>query len=313
MSHTTPQFPVFGLRAWVFGVLNVTPDSFSDGGRWDHTDTAIEHGLVLVGQGADVVDVGGESTRPGAHRIDAATEAARVVPVIEALSSQGVLCSVDTTRAAVARAAIAVGAQIINDVSGGLADPQMATVAAETGAPWILMHWRGHSIDMQNQATYRDVVAEVREELLVQVDRALAAGVDERSLIVDPGLGFAKNASHNWQLLHRLDELTGMGLPVLLGASRKRFLGQLLADQDGTLRLPAEREAATAAVSVLTAERGVWAIRVHEPRPTRDALAVLSATRAVDGAQAAGQSGVLGAADEFGTRPGRTRREVGHG
>jgi len=272
-------FPTFGSRAWVFGVLNVTPDSFSDGGRWDHTDKAIEHGLDLTRDGADVVDVGGESTRPGAHRIDAAAEAARVIPVIRTLSAAGVLCSVDTTRATVAHAALEAGAVIINDVSGGLADPEMAHVAADTGAPWILMHWRGHSADMQAKAIYADVVADVRAELLMQVDSALRAGVDERSLILDPGLGFAKNAQHNWLLLQRLCELTALGLPVLLGASRKRFLGELLA-VDGALRPPADREAATAAVSVLAAQDGVWGIRVHEPRPTRDALAVLAAVRA---------------------------------
>ena len=270
-------FPVFGPRAWVFGVLNVTPDSFSDGGRWDHTDTAIARGLTLRTDGADVVDVGGESTRPGAHRIDAATEAARVVPVISALTDQGIRCSVDTTRAGVAQAALAAGALIVNDVSGGLADPDMARVVADSGAPWILMHWRGHSETMAQQAVYADVVTEVRDELSVQVDRALAAGVDERSLILDPGLGFAKNAEHNWELLRRLDALIDLGLPVLVGASRKRFLGQLLAGPDGELRPPAGREAATAALSLLSAQRGAWAVRVHEPTPTRDALATLAA------------------------------------
>ena len=298
-------FPTFGSRAWVFGVLNVTPDSFSDGGRWDHTDTAIEHGRELAQQGADVIDVGGESTRPGAHRIDAATETARVIPVIRTLSADGFACSVDTTRASVAQAALDAGALIINDVSGGLADPDMARVAAETGAPWILMHWRGHSAHMQEQASYSDVVAEVRKELLIQVDRALAAGVDERSLILDPGLGFAKDASHNWLLLQRLGELTALGLPVLVGASRKRFLGQLLATPDGGLRPPADREAATAAVSVLVAANRAWGIRVHEPRPTRDALAVLSSIR--DGRPDAEGSAdtVLSAGDRAGARFGR--------
>jgi dihydropteroate synthase len=300
-------FPTFGSRAWVFGVLNVTPDSFSDGGRWDHTDTAVEHGRELARQGADVIDVGGESTRPGAHRIDAATETARVIPVIRTLSADGLVCSVDTTRARVAQAALEAGALIINDVSGGLADPEMAQVAAETGAPWILMHWRGHSADMQERATYSDVVAEVRTELLVQVERALAAGVDERSLILDPGLGFAKDASHNWLLLQRLCELTALGLPVLVGASRKRFLGQLLATADGGLRPPADREAATAAVSVLAAADGAWGVRVHEPGPTRDALAVLSSVRA--GRQDAENSteAVLSTADLPGARFGRLR------
>ena len=280
----TALYPAFGPRAWVFGVLNVTPDSFSDGGRWDHTDTAVAHGSALAEAGADVVDVGGESTRPGAHRIDAATEIARVVPVIEALTAQGVMCSVDTTRAVVAEAALTAGALILNDVSGGLADPDMARVAADSGAPWILMHWRGHSDTMQQQAVYQDVVAEVRDELLGQVDRALAAGVDERSIVLDPGLGFAKNAEHNWALLRRLDVLVDLGLPVLVGSSRKRFLGQLLADPDGTLRPPAGREAATAALSLLSAQRGAWAVRVHEPVPTRDALATMTAATGADDA-----------------------------
>jgi dihydropteroate synthase len=302
-------FPTFGSRAWVFGVLNVTPDSFSDGGRWDHTDTAVEHGRELARQGADVIDVGGESTRPGAHRIDAEIEAARVIPVIRALSADGLVCSVDTTRAEVARAALAAGALIINDVSGGLADPGMAHVAAETGAPWILMHWRGHSAHMQERAHYSDVVGEVRAELLVQVDLALAAGVDERSLILDPGLGFAKDASHNWVLLQRLSELTALGLPVLVGASRKRFLGQLLAAGDGAVRPPADREAATAAVSLLVAADRAWGIRVHEPQPTRDALAVLSSVRAGRPVAEACVDTVLSAADRAGARFGRLAPE----
>lgn len=277
MTATSNRFPVSGSRVILFGVLNVTPDSFSDGGRWDQADAAIARGIELVRQGADVVDVGGESTRPGADRIDGAAEADRVLPVIRALVSQGIVCSVDTTRSGVALAAVQAGATIINDVSGGLADPVMASVAAETGVPWILTHWRGHSISMQQHADYADVVAEVREELLVQVDRALAAGVDERSLILDPGLGFAKDARHNWALLHGLNSLVDVGLPVMVGASRKRFLGELLSDESGSQRPPEGREVATAAVSLLAAQRGAWAIRVHEPQPTRDALMVLTA------------------------------------
>jgi len=269
-------FPVFASRAWVFGVLNVTPDSFSDGGRWDSTEAAVERGRELARQGADVVDIGGESTAPGSHRIDPETETARVLPVIRELSSEGILCSVDTTRATVAAAALDAGARIVNDVSGGRADADMAAVVADAGAPWILMHWRGHSAEMQLQAEYSDVVSEVRDELLVQVDKALASGVDERSLVLDPGLGFAKNADHNWALLRHLDRLVDIGLPVLVGASRKRFLGRLLAGPDGESRPPAGREAATAAVSLLAAQQRVWGIRVHEPQPTRDALAVLS-------------------------------------
>lgn len=279
--------PIVGPRTWVIGILNVTPDSFSDGGRWADTDGAVARGQQLVEQGADIVDVGGESTRPGAHRVDADTELARVIPVISRLAGNGVLCSVDTTRSAVAAAAVRAGAVIVNDVSGGRADPAMAAVVADAGVPWILMHWRGHSDRMATLAHYRDVLAEVREELLRQVDAALAAGVDLRQLIIDPGLGFAKNAEHNWELLHRLGELVAVGLPVLVGASRKRFLGELLADPSGALRPPAGREAATAAASILAAQQRVWGVRVHEPAPTLDALAVLDAwqrnPRVVDG------------------------------
>ncbi len=271
--------PAFGDRPWVVGILNVTPDSFSDGGLWDSTETAVAHGRELVAAGADIVDIGGESTRPGAHRVDAATETARVVPVIRELAAEGVVCSVDTTRSSVAGAAVAAGAAIVNDVSGGLADPAMAAVVADATVPWILMHWRGHSDVMQDLAVYSDVVADVRAELLQRVDAAVAAGVDERALILDPGLGFAKNADHNWQLLRRLPELVGVGLPVLIGASRKRFLGELLADPAGVPRPPGGREDATAAVSLLAASDGVWGLRVHEPTPTRDVLGVLGAYR----------------------------------
>lgn len=302
----TARYPVVGPRSWVFGVLNVTPDSFSDGGRWAQTDRAIEHGLALVREGADVVDVGGESTRPGAARIEAAAEAARVLPVIGALAQEGVVCSVDTTRASVAAEAVTAGAQLINDVSGGLADPDMARVAAATGVPWILMHWRGHSAHMQQLATYRDVVAEVQQELLVQVDRAIEAGVDERSLILDPGLGFAKDAEHNWELLRRLPDLVASGLPVLVGASRKRFLGRLESDPDAVLRPPADREAATAAVSLLAAQAGAWALRVHAPAATRDALAVLSQLRGDPDAEPGALLDIARPSSRMPRLPGRT-------
>ena len=258
------------------GVLNVTPDSFSDGGRWNSTEAAIAHGRELSSLGAHLVDVGGESTRPGAERVPAADEVDRVVPVIRALSREGVLCSVDTTRAAVARAAVEVGACIVNDVSGGLADPDMVRFVADARVPWILMHWRGHSTVMAGLATYGDVVSEVRDELLQRVDEAVAGGVDERSLILDPGLGFAKEAEHNWQLLAHLDALVDIGLPVLVGASRKRFLGTLLGSRQQP-RPAAERESATAALSIIAAQAGAWGVRVHDPRPTLDALAVLDA------------------------------------
>ncbi|MGH3863526.1 dihydropteroate synthase [Actinokineospora sp.] len=261
------------------GVLNVTPDSFSDGGRYVGVDDAVAHGVAMWRRGADLIDVGGESTRPGASRIDAATEIGRVIPVIRQLSAEGVAVSVDTTRAEVAEAAVSVGASVINDVSGGLADPAMAGVAAATGVPWILMHWRGHSRTMDSLAEYSDVVAEVRDELLAQVDAAVAAGVAQEAIALDPGLGFAKNADHNWALLAKLDVLIGLGFPVLVGASRKRFLGTLLADPDGTPRPPDGREDATAAVSTLAAAAGAWGVRVHDVDRSLDAVAVAAAIK----------------------------------
>ncbi|SNR97301.1 dihydropteroate synthase [Actinoplanes regularis] len=260
------------------GVLNVTPDSFSDGGRFTDLEAAVQHGISLFRAGADIVDVGGESTRPGAERVDAATEAARVVPVIEGLAAAGVPLSIDTSRAAVAEAALAAGAVVINDVSGGLADPAMATVAAAAGCPWVLMHWRGHSRDMQRLAVYQDVVAEVRDELRARADAAIAAGVDPGRIILDPGLGFAKNPEHNWALSAHLDVLIDLGFPVLFAASRKTYLGRLLAEPDGTPRPVPGREAATLATSLLAAASGAWGIRVHQVRETADALAVWRAT-----------------------------------
>lgn len=274
-----PALPDPG-RCVVIGIINVTPDSFSDGGRYLDRDDAVAHGLALRAQGADLVDVGGESTRPGARRVDAATEIARVVPVVHALAASGVPCSVDTTRAAVAEAALEAGAVIINDVSGGLADPAMASTMARCRVPWILMHWRGHSAKMDELASYQDVVAEVRAELVARVDAAVLAGVDPAALLLDPGLGFAKNAAHNWALLSRLDVLTELGLPVLIGASRKRFLGSLLAGRDGAPRRCDGRDTATAAVSTLAATAGVWGVRVHDAAASRDAIAVAQAWRA---------------------------------
>ncbi|EFL11498.1 dihydropteroate synthase [Streptomyces sp. AA4] len=264
-------------RCAVMGVLNVTPDSFSDGGRYLDLDQALEHAREMWARGADLIDVGGESTRPGASRVDAETEAARVLPVIRQLASEGVVLSVDTTRAAVAEAAVAAGAKVINDVSGGLADPAMGRVAAETKAPWVLMHWRGHSKDMNALATYTDVVAEVRGELLQRVDEAIAAGVAESEIVLDPGLGFAKHAEHDWALLHGLDSLLQLGFPVLVGASRKRFLGRLLAGKDGVPRPPDGREVATASISALAAAAGAWGVRVHEVGASLDAVAVAAA------------------------------------
>ncbi|QBJ98738.1 dihydropteroate synthase [Rhodococcus sp. ABRD24] len=261
------------------GVLNVTADSFSDGGRFLDRDAAIAHGVHLHRLGVDIVDVGGESTRPGAARVDPVVEATRVAPVIADLVGAGVTVSVDTMRASVAAAAIEAGATVINDVSGGRADADMARVVADAGVPWILMHWRpaGEFVHAGGSAHYDDVVREVRDELLFQVDAAVAAGVDPKTIALDPGLGFVKAPDHNWQLLHRLPELVELGFPVLIGASRKRFLGSLLADTDGTVRPPAGREVATAVISALAVSHGVWGVRVHDAQASLDAIAVAGA------------------------------------
>ncbi len=273
-----PALPDPG-RCVVIGILNVTPDSFSDGGRYCDRDDAVAHGLALRAQGADLIDVGGESTRPGAQRVDAPTEIARVVPVLRELAATGVPCSVDTTRAAVAEAALEAGAIMVNDVSGGLADPAMAPAMARCRVPWILMHWRGHSDRMDELATYSDVVAEVRAELAARVDAAIVAGVDPGALVLDPGLGFAKTAAHNWALLGHLEALTDLGFPVLVGASRKRFLGTLLAGGTGAPLRCDGRDTATAAVSALAATTGAWGVRVHDAAASRDAVAVAAAWR----------------------------------
>jgi dihydropteroate synthase len=231
LARSVPAAPI------VMGVLNVTADSFSDGGRYLDVDAAVEHGLAMHRLGVDIVDVGGESTRPGADRVDPSVEAQRVVPVISALAAGGVSTSVDTMRAHVAAAAIEAGVSIVNDVSGGRADPAMADVVAQGGLPWILMHWRAADSTFRHTGPadhYDDVVADVRRELLEQVDHAVSAGVDASRIVLDPGLGFAKNAEHNWQLLRGLPTLVESGFPVLVGASRKRFLGSLLAEPDGS-------------------------------------------------------------------------------
>lgn len=264
-------------RIVVMGVLNVTPDSFSDGGRYTDLDDAVAHALRLSADGADLIDVGGESTRPGADRVPAEEEARRVVPVIQRLAAAGLSVSVDTYRAAVAEQALAAGAQLVNDVSGGLGDPDMARVVRDAGCPWILMHWRGHSKDMNALAAYDDVVSDVRVELSARVDAALSAGVAADKLVLDPGLGFAKNADHNWALLARLDALTSLGLPVLVGSSRKSFLGRLLAEPGGAMRPFAGREDATTALTLYSALRGAWGVRVHEVRPSVDAALVAAA------------------------------------
>ncbi|WP_424385452.1 dihydropteroate synthase [Mycobacterium sp.] len=260
------------------GVVNVTDDSFSDGGHYLDADRAVEHGLALAADGAAIIDVGGESTRPGAVRIDPEVETARVVPVVKELASQGITVSIDTMHAGVARAALENGAQMVNDVSGGRADAGMAGLLVEAGVPWVLMHWRSVAADRPHDVPrYHDVVAEVRADLLASVDEAVAAGVEPDKLIIDPGLGFAKTGQHNWALLHALPELVATGVPVLVGASRKRFLGSLLAGPDGGVRPPDGRETATAVVSALSALHGVWGVRVHDVRASVDALRVVDA------------------------------------
>ncbi|CAN5664946.1 dihydropteroate synthase [soil metagenome] len=262
----------------VLGIVNVTDDSFSDGGRYLAPEDAIAHGLRLVAQGAAVIDVGGESTRPGAVRFDPRDELTRVLPVVKGLAAQGVTVSIDTMHAVVAEAALEHGARIVNDVSGGRADPAMAAVVAAAGVPWILMHWRSVGPTQTHEVPpYGDVVAEVRSELLRAVDAAVAAGVDQQNLIIDPGLGFAKTGQHNWALLQALPEFVATGIPVLIGASRKRFLGTLLADSDDAARPPDGRETATAVISALAATRGAWGVRVHDVRATVDALKVVHA------------------------------------
>ncbi|MFI6759251.1 dihydropteroate synthase [Micromonospora sp. NPDC050417] len=260
------------------GVLNVTPDSFSDGGRYADLEAAVRHGLRMRDEGARLIDVGGESTRPGADRVDAETEAARVLPVIRELAAHGVPMSIDTYRARVAVAALEAGATVVNDVSGGLADPDMARVVADAGCPWVLMHWRGHAKQMRDLANYTDVVTDVKAELSQRIADALAAGVAADRIVVDPGLGFAKGATDNWQLTARLPELLALGFPLLFAASRKSYLGALLAGPDGSPRPTDERAAATVATSVLAVAAGAWGVRVHDVRGTADALAVWEAS-----------------------------------
>lgn len=284
MRHTVADLVTPGLTR-IMGVVNVTPDSFSDGGRWLDTDAAIARGHQLVAQGADLIDVGGESTRPGSIRPSLEEELARVVPVISALAGHGYAVSVDTMRSEVAREALAAGAVLVNDVSGGKAEEGMAQLVAASGAPYVVMHWRGLLADPDERPHYDDVVAEVCSELRSRTVALLAAGVDRDQLILDPGFGFSKDARHNWKLLAGLEQVMELGFPVLVGTSRKRFLGRLPArpgaelDESAEPTPATERDAATAATSLLAAQAGAWAVRVHEVGPTRDALAVWQLTQ----------------------------------
>ena len=272
-------------RPRLMGILNVTPDSFSDGGRWAEPEDAIAHGRRLLADGADILDVGGESTRPGATRPLVGEELDRVVPVISALAATGAVVSVDTMRSEVAEAALEAGASIVNDVSGGLADPAMFKVVAASEATYVAMHWRAHSDHMQDFATYDGpggVVGAVRDELGGRVRAMLDAGIARERIVLDPALGFAKQGRHNWELLRGIAALQELGFPILVGASRKRFLGSLLEDADGEPRPVDEREFAGAALTLLLAQRGVWGLRVHDVRASRDTLRVLAAMEGRD-------------------------------
>ncbi len=248
----------------IMGILNVTPDSFADGGRHNELDAAVARGLEMIAEGVDIIDIGGESTRPGADRVSEAEEIERTIPVITELAKHGVKISIDTMRASTAEAAIKAGASIINDVSGGLADPNMLQTAARLKVPYIAMHWRGQSKDMNSRAIYSDVVIDVIAELQERITAALDAGIEEGNLIIDPGLGFAKDAHHNWEIIDSIDSFVDLGYPVLVGGSRKRFLG---GDS------PDEREQATIDLTKRLATTGVWAVRVHSVKPHKEVLA----------------------------------------
>jgi len=282
-AEHTPALAVPGLpaqdRCLVMGILNVTPDSFSDGGAYSSPARAIDHGLALAAEGADIVDVGGESTRPGALPVPPAEELSRVLPVVRELARAGVLVSIDTMNAVVAAAALAAGAGIVNDVSGGLADPAMASLVATAGVPYVVMHWRAPSREMRRHAVYRDVTAEVAAELRDRVGNLTARGVREDQLILDPGLGFAKRPVHDWTLLGNLGQLRTLGFPLLVGASRKSFLGDLLGDGDPDRIPPADRDTATAAVSALAAAAGAYCVRVHDVAGSLHAARVAAACR----------------------------------
>jgi dihydropteroate synthase len=318
--NALPGLPAAG-RCLVMGVVNVTPDSFSDGGSWLGADAAIAHGLELAAQGADIVDVGGESTRPGAQRVSAEEELRRVGPVITELARAGLAVSVDTMRARVADFALQAGARLVNDVSGGLADPYMPRLVAKASVPYVVMHWRGHSHDMNSRAVYGDVVREVSDELRRRVDAVVAEGLDPSRIILDPGLGFAKRAEHNWTLLTHLPDIASLGgsrgvdaFPVLVGASRKRFLGRLLAGPGGVPRPFTACDDATVATTALAAAAGAWCVRVHKVPPNADAVRVAAAWRAAATAERGRDegSGLGGGRGLDGAAAGH-ERAAGHG
>lgn len=256
-------------RTLVMGILNVTPDSFADGGRYNSFETAVERGRRMLDEGADIIDVGGESTRPGSERISIEEELSRVIPVIRALATLNAIVSIDTTRTEVAVAALDAGASLVNDISAGLLDPTMLTEVAARDVPYVAMHTRGNSKEMASLATYKDVVAEVVEELEERVTAILAAGISAKNIVLDPGIGFAKEANHNWSILNALPQIEALGFPVLVGASRKRFLGALVGTSDTD-----SRESATIALTALLAERKIWGVRVHDVKAHRDAIKV---------------------------------------
>lgn len=261
------------MRTLVMGILNVTPDSFADGGRHATLEAAVARAEAMIEEGVDIIDIGGESTRPGAERITEAEEAARVIPVLEQIIPLGTPVSIDTTRAEIAAQAIKLGVQYVNDVSGGLADAKMyALIADNPKVQYIAMHWRGHAKEMQDYAQYGDVVKEVKDELEERINSAIESGIDPDQLIIDPGIGFAKLPEHNWELLRNIDRLALLGYPILVGASRKRFLGELIGSAS-----PDEREAASIAITAAMAKQGIWGVRTHSVKPHRDVIATITA------------------------------------
>jgi dihydropteroate synthase len=261
------------MRTLVMGILNVTPDSFADGGQHFTIEAAVNRAKVMIEEGVDIIDIGGESTKPGSDRITDAEEEKRVIPVLEAVIPLGTEVSIDTTRSSIAAKAIKLGVKYVNDVSGGLADNEMyKLISKHQEVQYIAMHWRGHSKAMQDLATYKDVVKEVKEELEERINSAIETGVDPEQIIIDPGIGFSKTAEHNWELLKNLDRLSLLGYPILIGASRKRFLGELTGSTN-----PDDREAATLAITAAMAKQGVWAVRTHSVKPHREVIATITA------------------------------------